>query len=161
MMRKVFEILENDARLTPAQVATMAGVSEAEVKKVIAEAEKEKVIVKYKTMINWEKAGDDRVWAIIEVKMQPRRMLVSMLWPSASIVFRRSARSIWSPERMTWRCMWSARRCGGWPVRLPEAGSAGGSPGHSHPFPVEALQRRRRDPSSRRRGQAPAAKLGI
>jgi DNA-binding Lrp family transcriptional regulator len=73
MMRKVFEILENDARLTPEQVATMAGVTEAEVKKVIAEAEKEKVIVKYKTMINWEKAGDDRVWAIIEVKMQPQK----------------------------------------------------------------------------------------
>jgi len=73
MMRKVYEILENDARLTPAQVATMAGVSEAEVKKVIAQAEKDRVIVKYKTVINWEKAGDDRVWAMIEVKVQPRK----------------------------------------------------------------------------------------
>ena len=72
-MRKVFEILENDARLTPKQVATMAGLPEAKVKKVIAEAEKQKVIVKYKTMINWEKAGDDRVWAMIEVKMQPQK----------------------------------------------------------------------------------------
>ena len=73
MMRKVYEILENDARLTPAQVATQAGMSEAEVKKVIAQAEKDKVIVKYKTVINWEKAGDDRVWAMIEVKVQPRK----------------------------------------------------------------------------------------
>jgi DNA-binding Lrp family transcriptional regulator len=73
MMRKVYEILESDARLTPAQVATMAGVSEAEVRKVIAQAEKDKVIVKYKTVINWEKTGDDRVWAIIEVKIQPRK----------------------------------------------------------------------------------------
>src|SRR5512136_2819562 len=73
MKRKVFEILENDARLTPEQVATMAGIAEAEAKKVIAQAEKEKVIVKYKTMINWEKAGDDRVWAMIEVKMQPQK----------------------------------------------------------------------------------------
>lgn len=72
-MRKVYEILENDARLTPAQVATMAGVSEAEVTKVIAQAEKDKVIVKYKTVINWEKAGDARVWAMIEVKVQPRK----------------------------------------------------------------------------------------
>ncbi len=72
-MRKVYEILENDARLTPEQVATMAGVSEAEVRKVIAKAEKDKVIVKYKTVINWEKAGDDRVWAIIEVRVQPRK----------------------------------------------------------------------------------------
>jgi DNA-binding Lrp family transcriptional regulator len=60
MMRKVFEILENDARLTPEQIATMAGMTEAEVKNVIAGAEKERVIVKYKTMINW-------------VKMQPQK----------------------------------------------------------------------------------------
>jgi DNA-binding Lrp family transcriptional regulator len=73
MIRKVFEILENDARLTAEQVATMAGVTEAEVKKVVAEAEKERIIVKYKTMINWEKVGDDRVWAMIEVKMQPQK----------------------------------------------------------------------------------------
>jgi len=73
MMRKVFEILENDARLTPEQVATMAGMTQAEVKSVIEQAEKERVIVKYKTMINWEKVGDDRVWAMIEVKMQPQR----------------------------------------------------------------------------------------
>ena len=73
MMRKVFEILENDARLTPEQIATMAGMTEAEVKNVIAGAEKERVIVKYKTMINWEKVGDDRVWAMSEVKMQPQK----------------------------------------------------------------------------------------
>ncbi|MDM7998460.1 MAG: Lrp/AsnC family transcriptional regulator [Dehalococcoidia bacterium] len=72
-MRKVYEILENDARLTPKQVATMTGLPEAKVKKIIAEAEKERIIVKYKTMINWEKAGDDRVWAMIEVKMQPQK----------------------------------------------------------------------------------------
>jgi DNA-binding Lrp family transcriptional regulator len=73
MMRKVFEILENDARLSPEQIATMAGMTEAEVRNVIAGAEKERVIVKYKTMINWEKVGDDRVWAMIEVKMQPQK----------------------------------------------------------------------------------------
>lgn len=72
-MRKVYEILENDARLTPAQIATMAGMTEPEVKKVIAKAEKDRVIVKYKTVINWEKAGDERVWAMIEVKVQPRK----------------------------------------------------------------------------------------
>lgn len=73
MTRKVFEILENDARLTPQQIATMAGLTEAEVKKAIEEAEKEHIIIKYRTMINWEKLGDDRVWAMIEVKMQPQR----------------------------------------------------------------------------------------
>ncbi len=72
-MRRVLELLEHDARLTPDQIATMTGMSEAEVKDIIEQAEKDRVIVKYKTMINWEKAGDDRVWAMIEVKMQPQR----------------------------------------------------------------------------------------
>ncbi len=72
-MRKVLELLEHDSRLTPEQIATMTGMSEAEVKDIIEQAEKDRVIVKYKTMINWEKAGDDRVWAMIEVKMQPQK----------------------------------------------------------------------------------------
>lgn len=72
-MRKVLELLEHDSRLTPQQIATMTGMSEAEVKDIIEQAEKDRVIVKYKTMINWEKAGDDRVWAMIEVKMQPQK----------------------------------------------------------------------------------------
>jgi len=72
-MRKVFEILENDARATPGQIATMIGVSEAEVKNTIEEAEKDRTIVKYKTMINWQKLGDERVWAMIEVRVQPQR----------------------------------------------------------------------------------------
>ncbi len=72
-MREVYEILENDARLTPAQVATMTGMGEAEVRDIISRAEKDRVIVKYKTVVDWEKAGDDRVWAMIEVKVQPRK----------------------------------------------------------------------------------------
>ena len=110
-MRKVFEILENDARLTPEQVATMAGVTEAEVKKVIAEAEKEKVIVKYKTMINWEKAGDDRVWAMIEVKMQPQKDVGFDALAERIYRFPQVARSTWSQERTTYGSLWWARPC--------------------------------------------------
>ena len=72
-MRKVFEILENDARATAEQIATMVGMSEAEVSHIVEEAEKDRTIVKYKTMINWEKIGDERVWAMIEVRVQPQR----------------------------------------------------------------------------------------
>jgi DNA-binding Lrp family transcriptional regulator len=51
----------------------MTGIPLAEVKKAISEAEKNNVIVKYKTMINWQKVGDERVWALIEVRIQPQR----------------------------------------------------------------------------------------
>jgi len=45
----------------------------AEVQKVIKKAEKDRVIVKYKTIINWERLGEEWVQALIEVKIQPQR----------------------------------------------------------------------------------------
>jgi DNA-binding Lrp family transcriptional regulator len=71
-MKKIFEILEKDARVTPDQIATMTGMSEAEVKSIIEEAEKDRTIVKYRTMINWEKLGEEQVLALIEVRVQPQ-----------------------------------------------------------------------------------------
>jgi DNA-binding Lrp family transcriptional regulator len=72
-MKEILEILENDARATPERISTMTGIPLAEVKKTISEAEKNHTIVKYKAMINWHKAGDEQVWAVIEVRIQPQR----------------------------------------------------------------------------------------
>lgn len=71
--KKVFEALETDARLTPENVADMTGVPLAEVKKIIKKAEKDGTIVKYKTVINWAKAGEEKVWALVEVKVVPQK----------------------------------------------------------------------------------------
>jgi DNA-binding Lrp family transcriptional regulator len=70
---KVFEALEKDARLTPDQVANMTGVPVNEVQKIIKKAEKDGTIVKYKTVINWAKAGEENVWAMVEVKVVPQK----------------------------------------------------------------------------------------
>ncbi len=72
-MKEVFEILEKDARATPEQISTMTGVPLAEVKRTIEKAEKERTIVKYKAMINWERLGEEQVRALIEVRVQPQR----------------------------------------------------------------------------------------
>ncbi len=72
-MKEIFEILEKDARITPQQISTMTNIPLSEVKRAIEEAEKERTIVKYKTVINWERLGDERVWALIEVRIQPQR----------------------------------------------------------------------------------------
>lgn len=72
-MRDVLQILEQDARTTPQQIAAMTGKSVAEVEAAIKRAEAERIIVKYKTLINWQKAGDEQVWALIEVKVAPQR----------------------------------------------------------------------------------------
>ena len=73
MIKKILKILEGDARTTPKQIATMTGAPQSEVDKLIKQAEKNGVILKYKTIINWEKAGEEQVSALIEVKIAPQR----------------------------------------------------------------------------------------
>ena len=73
MLKKILKILENDARTTTEQLATMTGTNSAEVAELINQAEKERAILKYKTVINWEKVGDEQVWALIEVRVTPER----------------------------------------------------------------------------------------
>ena len=73
MIKDILKILENDARTTTKQISTMTGTPGAEVAKLIKQAEKERTILKYKTIINWEKVGEEQVWALIEVKVTPQR----------------------------------------------------------------------------------------
>jgi len=72
-MKQIFEALEQDARLTPEQISTMTGIPTAEVEKTIKKAEKDRVILKYKTIIDWDKLGEEEVWAFVEIKVVPQR----------------------------------------------------------------------------------------
>jgi DNA-binding Lrp family transcriptional regulator len=71
--KEILKILENDSRTTPAKIATMTDSTPAEVSKAIKKAEKDGTILKYKTVINWEKAGNEQVNALIEVRVTPQR----------------------------------------------------------------------------------------
>ena len=73
MIKEILKILENDARTTTKQISTMTGTPTAEVARLIKKAEQDRTILKYKTMINWEKLGEELVWALIEVKVTPQR----------------------------------------------------------------------------------------
>ena len=73
MLKDILKILENDARTTTKQIATMTNIPAAEVAKLIKQAEKDQTILKYKTMINWDKVGEGQVWALIDVKITPQR----------------------------------------------------------------------------------------
>lgn len=66
-------MLEKDAKLTPEQIAAMTGSSATEVSQVIKQAEDDRAIIKYKTLINWDKVGNEHVWALVEVKITPQR----------------------------------------------------------------------------------------
>jgi DNA-binding Lrp family transcriptional regulator len=73
MIKEILRILENDARTTTKQISTMTGTPTAEVARLIKKAEEDRTILKYKTIINWEKLGEELVWALIEVKVTPQR----------------------------------------------------------------------------------------
>jgi DNA-binding Lrp family transcriptional regulator len=64
MEKEILKTLEGDARLTAKQVAKLTGVPEAKVVKTIKKAEAEGTILKYKTIINWDKFNGDQVWAL-------------------------------------------------------------------------------------------------
>lgn len=72
-MKQLLELLEHDAKRPIADLAAMLGRSEYEVSEQIKRLEKDKVILKYNTLINWEKFGEDSVTAAIEVKVTPQR----------------------------------------------------------------------------------------
>lgn len=71
--RSILSILENEARTEPAQIATMLGLDESFVRDEIARLERERIIVRRKALVNWEKAGEQSVLALIEVRVSPQR----------------------------------------------------------------------------------------
>lgn len=71
-MKEILEILESDPRIGPKEIATMVGITEAQAASKIKELEKKGIIRKYKTVIDWEKAGEEYVYAIIELKVALR-----------------------------------------------------------------------------------------
>jgi len=72
-MREILEILQENGRTTPAEIAAMLGIPEARVRAEIETLEKAKVIVKYRAIINWEKTELAMVSALIDVKVTPQR----------------------------------------------------------------------------------------
>jgi len=72
-MDSLLKLLKENASLTPAKLAPMLNLSEAEVAAKIKTYEGEGVILGYQTFINEEKLGLNMVRAVIEVKITPER----------------------------------------------------------------------------------------
>ena len=69
----ILEILNDNAKTSHADIARQLAVKEAEVAKAIKRLEKDRIIVRYKSQINWERIKHDEVRALIEVKVTPMR----------------------------------------------------------------------------------------
>jgi len=71
--KAILEILEQDARTTPEQIAAMLGADVELVKQTIHQMESSGIIRRYKTVIDWDRFGEERVFAFIDVKVSPAR----------------------------------------------------------------------------------------
>ncbi|WP_300606208.1 Lrp/AsnC family transcriptional regulator [Methanohalophilus sp.] len=71
--RDILEILENNARATPEEISALVDMPSKEVEDSIRHLEKVGIIRRYKTVIDWELAGEDYVYAIIELKVSLER----------------------------------------------------------------------------------------
>ncbi len=68
---KLLDVLRQNARLSNAEIAAMLGEAEADVAAEIARLEHEGIIMGYAAIIDEEKADDNAVTAMIELKMTP------------------------------------------------------------------------------------------
>jgi len=73
LRNEILDILQDDAKISAKAIASMLGKKETLVADTINELEKEKVILKYKTLINREKAAGEYAEGLIEVKVEPQR----------------------------------------------------------------------------------------
>ncbi len=70
---ELLHLIEAKANLSPEVIATMLGVDSEAVKAELKALEDEKIIMGYGALIDWQKADNERVTALIEVSITPQR----------------------------------------------------------------------------------------
>ena len=70
---KILTFIEKNSRIDLKELAIMLGVDEASVVKELEAMENERIICGYHTLIDWDKAGIEKVTAMIEVRVTPQR----------------------------------------------------------------------------------------
>lgn len=75
MRESILKMLEKNSRIDLHDLSIMLGIDEIELANEIAKMEEEKIICGYHTLINWDKTTEEKVTALIEVKVTPQRGL--------------------------------------------------------------------------------------
>ena len=73
MREELLAIIEKNSRIDLKELAIILGVEEADVVNELAALEAEGVICGYHTLIDWEKTSNEKVSALIEVRVTPQR----------------------------------------------------------------------------------------
>ncbi|MBQ9882415.1 MAG: Lrp/AsnC family transcriptional regulator [Synergistes sp.] len=70
---EILRLLEENARYTVKDLAAMLGLEAEKVKEEIEAMERERVICGYHALVNWDKTDDEKISALIELKVTPQR----------------------------------------------------------------------------------------
>lgn len=73
MREHILNYLEKNARVDMKELAILLGMNEVDIINEIAAMETEGVICGYHTLIDWEKVTQEKVMALIEVRVTPQR----------------------------------------------------------------------------------------
>ena len=73
MREKILSVIEKNSRIDIEELAILLGEDETAIANEIADMEKEGVICGYHTLINWDKTNNEKVNALIEVRVTPQK----------------------------------------------------------------------------------------
>ena len=73
MREKILTFIEKNSRIDLKELAIILGVDEASVVNELQKMEEEHIICGYHTLINWDNTSEEKVAALIEVKVTPQR----------------------------------------------------------------------------------------
>lgn len=73
MREELLKVIEKNSRIDTKELAVILGVEEVEVVNELAALEAEGIICGYHTLVNWEKTTEEKVTALIEVRVTPQR----------------------------------------------------------------------------------------
>ena len=73
MREEILGVIEKNSKIDLKELAILLDLDEVTVANEIAQMEKERVICGYHTLINWDNTSNERVIALIEVKVTPQR----------------------------------------------------------------------------------------
>lgn len=73
MREKILTFIEKNSKIDLKELAIVLGVDETAVMNELEAMEEERVICGYPTLIDWDKAGIEKVTALIEVRVTPQR----------------------------------------------------------------------------------------
>lgn len=73
MRERILSYIEKNSRIDLKDLAVMLDLEESSVMNELETMEQEGIICGYHTLINWDKAGVEKVTALIEVRVTPQR----------------------------------------------------------------------------------------